>query len=219
MKDMKVERRRRTVGRKYGWGTLWRGRSEISMNKRQLAVRGVMAERSRWHTGLNKSAFMPQSWATCEVAVTKLEPTGLNWGRWQVLNGFSEMYLTPGKCPETSLEGPERGYSSWARAGPYAIFSTTIIQKHQPTLISAFYISRPVFYFVSALLSQPSGASVETNKSLQLANGSWSTSVVSARLEMTSVYVLRFISLSIKGELLIGPLPYWSIGFYSMLNS
>lgn len=152
MKDMKVEQRRRTVGRKWRWGTLRRGRSEISMNKRQQAVRGVMAERSWWHTGLNKSAFMPQSWATCEAAVTKLEPTGLNWGRWQVLNGFSEMYLTPGKCPETSLEGPERGYSSRARAGPCAIFSTTIIQQHQPALISAFYISRPVFYFVSALL-------------------------------------------------------------------
>lgn len=150
MKDTEVEWR--TVGRKYGRGTLWRGRSEISVNKRQQSVRAVMAERSRWHTGVNQSAFMPQSWATCEAAVTKLEPTGLNWGRWQVLNGFSEMYLTPGKCPETSLEGPERGYSNWAGAGLRPIFSTTIIQQQQPALISAFYISRPVFYFVSVLL-------------------------------------------------------------------
>lgn len=149
---MKVEWRKRTVGRKYGRGTLWRGGSEISMNKRQQAVRGVMVGRSRWHTGLNKSAFMPQTWGTCEAAVTKLEPTGLKWGSRQVLNGFVEMYLTPGKYPETNLEGPERGYCNWAGAGLGAIFSTTIIQQHQPALISTFYISGPVFYFVSALL-------------------------------------------------------------------
>lgn len=70
-----------------------------------------------------------------------------------MLNGFSEMYLTPGKCPETSLEGPrKRDILAELRAGPYAIFSATIIQQRQPALISAFYISRPVFYFVSALL-------------------------------------------------------------------
>lgn len=137
--------------RRCGRETWWRGESGISMNKRQQAVRGVMTEGSRWHAGLNKSAFMPQSWATCEAAVTKLEPTGLNWGRWQVLNGFLKSYLTPGKYPETSLEGPKRGFPNWAGPALYAIFSTTIIQQH-PALILAFYISRPVFYFVSTLL-------------------------------------------------------------------
>lgn len=133
------------------------------------------------------------------------------------------MYLTAGKCPETSLEGPEKE-DILTELGQVrnAIFSTTIIQTAPARLSYRLFISAGLYFtFVSALLILFPSLVEQVSRliSLQLANGSWSTSVVSARLEMTSVHVLSFISLSIKGELLIGPPPYRSVGFYSMLNS
>lgn len=80
----------------------------------------------------------------------------------------------------------------------YVIFSSTIIQQHQPALISAFYISRAWILFCIRFIdfsSQPSGASVKTNKSLQLADGSWLVSVVSAHVKITNMYSQRFSAL------------------------